>query len=154
MSSMTNNNLLTELLDLVGRDQLEDIQDTDIESVLKAGVPHALKTHLDLMLGAGNERVKMWIADRWLERSGHGAIQKAEITQKITFDPATLLALQNLAAEDQETITIDVESTVCPELEQADEAGPGGAATDPPDEVPQEPVLPGEGSAGVCGPDA
>ena len=99
-SSPEKNSVLRELLDIMGRDRLPVLSVEETEDVLKAGVPYALSTQLDLMLGGDNERTRAWLADRWLDRAGYSPVQKMAVQQRIQIDPATLAALKAIADED------------------------------------------------------
>jgi hypothetical protein len=134
---MAQDNVLSDLLDLVGRDGAT-LEEEGVQEILKAGVPHALKAHLDLMLGGASERARMWVADRWLDRAGHSVIQKQAIKHQISLDPATLAALKQIALEDSSPVIIEA----------------NGHGRDPAaitGEVQSFPVLLGEGGPGLQG---
>lgn len=147
--STTTDNVLQELLDLIGRDQLAEMDPEDVEGILKAGVPHALKTQLDLMIGAGSERARMWTSDRWLDRAGYSPVQKVAVKQQLSLDKATLEALRQIAAEDD-----DRDSGVCEKVGGGDQPGLGGNPGVLEGEVEEKSVLLQQGHPRVPGPES
>ena len=99
-----DDNVLAELLDLMGKGNMPEVSDEEINELLKRGVPIALKEQLNLMMGAGQEKVKAWMIKEWLDRAGWSPVQKIAVAKKISFDDKTLRALAAIAAEDGDTI--------------------------------------------------
>jgi hypothetical protein len=125
-------NVLAELLDLVGRENMPALPREDVESILNAGVSHALKTHLDLMIGGSSERTKAWVAKDWLDRSGLAPVQKVAVREHISFDAKTLEALKRIASEDDDRDGVVREAVV-------EDAEPG-LGSDPGDAAPEVPA--------------
>lgn len=144
-------NLLADLLDLIGRDRLPELDADGVDDVLAAGVPVALRTHLDLMSAGGSERARMWVADRWLDRAGYSPIKKVAVAEKITIDPETLKALQMIAKEAE---TTDEHSGVCAQPLESLGGGLGEDTGGPEGAIEAELIFSGESGSGVSGSDA
>ncbi len=145
-----DNNVLQDLLDLIGRDSFEEtVNSEDVAAILKAGVPACLKSQLDLIVGGGSERARMWTSEQWLNRAGYSPVQKVAVKQMLQLDPATLEALKLIAKEDDDPI-----EGVCQPLIEDDGDGIGADPGTIEREVQEVSVLLRKGGNRVPGSDS
>lgn len=146
-------NKLRELLALIESDNLPATTPEEVEQLLQAGVPHALKSHLEVIIGGANEKTRVYAADRWLDRAGISAVTKVAVHKKISIDPRTLEALSRIAKEDEGIIDVAY-SELRAELGEANGDGLGGDKGGAEGKVQEVVILPLQSSAGEPGPDA
>jgi hypothetical protein len=149
--SKPNDNLLQELLELIGTEKLPQMSTEDINELLQKGVPLALREQLNLITGPTQERVKAWMIKEWLDRSGFTPVTKIAVAKKITLDDKTLRILQAISEEDDTTIDTDFE--VCEKARPTVEVGSGPDPAQPEVEMQEVALLSEQGGPGVSGPD-
>jgi len=147
-SSISKNNILKDLLDLMGRDDLPAMEEVEVDAILQNGLPIALKTHLDIMLGGESERTRAWVAKDWADRAGYSPVQRSIEKKVFSLDERTIKALEAISEED----ATDVE--FCEATGERDTLGSGNDQRSLTDEVKEELILLGKSRVGVCGPDA
>jgi hypothetical protein len=97
-------NLLSELLDLIGTEGVPQMTPEDVNDFLQKGVPLALREQLNLITGASQEKIKAWMIKEWLDRSGYTPVTKIAVQKKISLDEKTLKVLAKISEEDGDVI--------------------------------------------------
>jgi len=143
-------NILQELLDLIGREDLPKMSPEDINDILQRGAPVALKEQLNLIVGATQEKTKAWMIKEWLDRAGYTPITKIAIAKKIQLDEKTLRVLAKIAGEEED----DSDGELCEAIGQAGENGSGSDPAQLEATVQEVAVLPVEGDPRVSGSDS
>lgn len=151
MSTPRNEDVLGELLALIGSTEAPQLSTDDVNEIFQRGVPLALKEQLKLITGGGSEKIRAWMIKEWLDRSGYTPVTKIAVAKKITLDEKTLRVLSKIAEED--VTTVDSDSGVCEAVLEAGEAGPGSDPARLEAESQEVALLPEQGDLGLRGPD-